>query len=89
MDVPLLGRERECAVLRQLLQQVRQGRSAVLTSRGEAGIGKTDLLHYMSEQTAGFTTLRSGSVRVFQDNSDALPGSDADPDRSIADATFT
>jgi hypothetical protein len=88
MDVPLLGRERECAVLRQLLQQVRQGRSAVLTSLGEAGIGKTDL-HYKSEQTAGFTTLRSGSVRVFQDNSDALPGSDADPDRSIADATFT
>jgi len=37
----LYGRRRECAVLDELLEQVRRGHSAVLLMRGEAGVGKT------------------------------------------------
>lgn len=40
----LLGRQRERAVLNQLLSDVRSGRSRVLVLRGEPGIGKTALL---------------------------------------------
>ena len=36
----LYGRRLECAVLDELLEQVRRGRSTVLVMRGEAGMGK-------------------------------------------------
>src|SRR4051794_16496345 len=58
MNGQLLGRERECAALDDLLHGVREGRSGVLILRGEPGIGKTALLRQMSDPTAGFTTLR-------------------------------
>src|ERR1700759_4823922 len=45
----LLGRDRECAILDGLLAEIREGRSAVLLLRGEAGIGKTALLRYLIE----------------------------------------
>jgi AAA ATPase domain len=42
----LLGRTSERELLDKLLANVRQGQSAVLVVRGEAGIGKTALLRY-------------------------------------------
>ena len=50
----LHGRRSECAALDGLLARVRGGRSAVLVLRGEAGIGKTALLGYLTERAAGF-----------------------------------
>jgi predicted ATPase len=42
--IPLLGRESEQAEIDRLLERVRDGLSAVLVIRGEAGISKTCLL---------------------------------------------
>jgi hypothetical protein len=42
----LLGRAGEREVLDRLLENVRAGQSAVLVVRGEAGVGKTALLHH-------------------------------------------
>jgi len=47
------GRARERQALDVLLGRVRGGESAVLVIRGEAGIGKTALLHYCARQAAG------------------------------------
>ena len=54
----LYGRRRECAALDGLLDRVRGGRSAVLVLRGEAGIGKSALLGYLTERAAGFSVAR-------------------------------
>jgi AAA ATPase domain len=56
------GRQTECAALDGLLHRVRSGRSAVLVLRGEAGIGKTALLRYLTEQAAGFSVARCMGV---------------------------
>jgi ABC-type transport system involved in cytochrome c biogenesis ATPase subunit len=58
----LSGRRSECAALDALLDQVRGGRSAVLVMRGEAGIGKTALLRYVTDRAAGFTVARCMGV---------------------------
>lgn len=42
----LLDRRSECAVLDQLLQGARHGRSGALVVRGALGVGKTALLEY-------------------------------------------
>src|ERR1043165_975761 len=47
------GRARERASLDGLLESVRESTSAVLVIRGEAGIGKTALLHYCARQASG------------------------------------
>jgi DNA-binding CsgD family transcriptional regulator len=47
------GRDHERAALDQLLGRVREGESAVLVMRGEAGIGKTALMQYCARQAAG------------------------------------
>jgi predicted ATP-dependent serine protease len=47
----------ECAALERLLADARQGRSAVLVLRGEPGIGKSALLHHVTDQAEGFTTV--------------------------------
>ncbi|HEY1000728.1 MAG TPA: ATP-binding protein, partial [Streptosporangiaceae bacterium] len=47
------GRARERQALDGLLDRVRGGESAVLVIRGEAGIGKTALMHYCARQAAG------------------------------------
>src|SRR3954467_6126765 len=49
----LLGRAGERQQLDRLLDNVRAGQSAVLVIRGEAGVGKTALLHYRARQAAG------------------------------------
>src|SRR6266851_10126125 len=59
----LYGRRRECAVLDELLEQVRRGRSTVLVMRGEAGVGKTALLEYVAGRARGGRLARVAGVR--------------------------
>jgi predicted ATP-dependent serine protease len=47
------GRARERQALDGLLDHVRGGESAVLVISGEAGIGKTALMHYCARQASG------------------------------------
>jgi DNA-binding CsgD family transcriptional regulator len=54
----LLGRAGERQALDRLLENVRGGQSAVLVVRGEAGVGKTALLHYCARQASGFRLAR-------------------------------
>jgi DNA-binding CsgD family transcriptional regulator len=66
MTVPppprLLGRTGELEILDQLIANVRSGQSAVLVVRGEAGIGKTALLHHLIRQASGFHVVRVAGV---------------------------
>ena len=58
----LYGRVTECRTLRTLLSTARSGASQVLVFRGEAGVGKTALIEYLTEQAAGFRTARVAGV---------------------------
>jgi DNA-binding CsgD family transcriptional regulator len=58
----LLGRPGERQLLDRLLANVRGGQSAVLVVRGEAGVGKTALLHYCARQASGFRVARIAGV---------------------------
>ncbi len=58
----LRGRRDECAALDALLAGVRGGRSEVLVLRGEAGIGKTALLRYLTESASDLTVVRAVGV---------------------------
>jgi DNA-binding CsgD family transcriptional regulator len=58
----LLGRASERQVLDRLLENVRGGQSAVLVVRGEAGMGKTALLHHCARQASGFRVARIAGV---------------------------
>jgi DNA-binding CsgD family transcriptional regulator len=49
---PLRGRDGERAFLDRLRDDVRDGQSATLVLRGEAGVGKTALLQYVVERAA-------------------------------------
>jgi DNA-binding CsgD family transcriptional regulator/tetratricopeptide (TPR) repeat protein len=49
----LLGRRSECAALDELVESVREGLSAALVLRGEAGVGKSALLEYLVQHTSG------------------------------------
>ncbi|XVU28935.1 ATP-binding protein [Actinoplanes sp. CA-054009] len=58
----LRGRDRERAALAELLDGAREGRSAALALRGEAGVGKTALLDDLVAAATGFRIVRgSGS----------------------------
>ena len=59
----LCGRRRECAVLDELLEQVRRGRSTVLVMCGEAGVGKTALLEYVVGRARGCRLARVTGVQ--------------------------
>lgn len=48
----LIGRRRECAELADLVSAVRKGRSQTLVLEGDAGVGKTALLEYLTEAAA-------------------------------------
>lgn len=63
MPTLLRGRDRDRAVLDELTADARSGSSRVLVLRGEAGVGKTALLEYLSEQAAGFGSLRVAGVQ--------------------------
>jgi predicted ATPase len=58
----LRGRRRECAALDGILDGVRQGRSAVLVLRGEAGVGKSALLAYAADAASGLRVARAAGV---------------------------
>ncbi len=58
----LRGRERESALLEQLISAVRRGESRSLVLRGEAGIGKTALLEYLIESASDMTVVRAVGV---------------------------
>ena len=49
----LLDRVHERGTLEQVVADVRSGRSHVLVMRGEAGVGKTALLRYLTSATDG------------------------------------
>ncbi|WP_405534057.1 AAA family ATPase [Streptomyces sp. NBC_00075] len=59
----LLGRQHECQALDALLAGARAGRSGVLVLRGEAGIGKTELLKYFLGRATGCRTVRFSGVQ--------------------------
>ena len=58
----LHGRERERAELERLSASVRDGKSATLVLRGEAGIGKTALLDDVVERAAGCRIVRAVGI---------------------------
>ncbi|GAA4718267.1 ATP-binding protein [Nocardioides conyzicola] len=60
----LVGRQRECTVLDDLLTAVRSGRSSVCVIRGEAGIGKSVLLAYAGAHASGTTTARAQGIEA-------------------------
>ncbi len=60
----LLDRTSEREVLDRLLANVREGQSAVLVIRGEAGIGKTALLQYAAHNASGFDVAQVTSVEA-------------------------
>ena len=58
----LRGRRTECAALDRLVAAVRAGQSRALVLSGEAGIGKTTLLEYLSERASGCRVARAAGV---------------------------
>ncbi|HEY1713503.1 MAG TPA: AAA family ATPase [Solirubrobacteraceae bacterium] len=58
----MLDRVRECDVLDRLVAGVRAGQSRVLVLRGEAGVGKTALLDYLSDAAKGCRIARAAGV---------------------------
>jgi DNA-binding CsgD family transcriptional regulator len=58
----LRGRRDECGALDRLLDQARAGRSGVLVLHGEAGVGKTALLHHTIGSAAPMLVLRAAGV---------------------------
>jgi DNA-binding CsgD family transcriptional regulator len=56
------GRRIECETLDRLVASARAGQSRVLVVRGEAGIGKTALLEYLSERASGCRLARAAGV---------------------------
>jgi hypothetical protein len=63
----LIGRERECARIDRILDGARDGDSAALVVRGEAGIGKTALLEYAAAHAEGMLVLRALGVEAEAD----------------------
>jgi DNA-binding CsgD family transcriptional regulator len=59
-----LDRTSEREVLARVLAQAREGQSAVLVMRGEAGIGKTALLRYAARQASGFRVAQVTGVEA-------------------------
>src|SRR5690349_10271744 len=58
----LLGRATECALLDDLVANVRRGESRSLLLRGEAGIGKTALLEYLVDAARDVNVVRAVGV---------------------------
>jgi DNA-binding CsgD family transcriptional regulator len=59
---PLLGRERERAVLERLLETARDGHGGVLVVHGDPGVGKTALLQFAIDAGQGFRVGRTAGV---------------------------
>jgi DNA-binding CsgD family transcriptional regulator len=63
----LVGRERECALIDQLLEASARGESSSLVLRGEAGTGKTALLAYAAERGGSGRVLRTTGIEAESD----------------------
>ena len=63
----LVGRDRECARIDELLEGAREGESGSLIVRGEPGIGKTALLEYAAARADGIEVLRTTGVEAEAD----------------------
>ena len=59
----LLGRNRECGLLDDVISTIRGGESRSLVLRGEAGIGKTALLQYLIASASELTVVRTAGVQ--------------------------
>ncbi|WKG01641.1 LuxR family transcriptional regulator [Mycolicibacterium sp. HK-90] len=59
----LRGRDSECEAIRSLVSTVRSGHCRILTLRGEAGVGKTALLEYLTELASGFRRVEVAGVQ--------------------------
>jgi DNA-binding CsgD family transcriptional regulator/tetratricopeptide (TPR) repeat protein len=59
----LRGRGGECALLDDLVSAIRRGESRTLVLRGEAGIGKTALLGYLTASASDVTVVRAVGVQ--------------------------
>ena len=64
LESGFLDRTSEREVLDQLLAHVREGESAVLVIRGEAGIGKSEMLRYAAREALGFRVAQISSVEA-------------------------
>ena len=60
----LVGRERERALLSDLLSALRRRESAVVVIRGEAGIGKSILLDFVAAEASGVTVTRARGIEA-------------------------
>ena len=60
--VELVGRRAECEALDRLVADVLAGASRVLVLRGDAGVGKSVLLSYLSDRVAGWLVLSAVGV---------------------------
>lgn len=60
----LRGRDAERRALDDVLATIRAGSSRALALRGEAGIGKSELLAHLMDATAGVTVLRAAGVEA-------------------------
>ena len=58
----LLGRDRECALLDELILDIRRGEGRSLVLCGEAGIGKTALLEYLVASASELKIVRAVGV---------------------------
>ena len=58
----LRGRATECALVDELVADIRRAKSRSLVLRGEAGIGKTALLNYLVASASSLTVLRAVGV---------------------------
>ena len=58
----LRGRRSECEALDQLVAGVLAGHSRALVLRGDAGVGKTALLDYLTASASGFRVARAAGV---------------------------
>jgi DNA-binding CsgD family transcriptional regulator len=67
LDDALVGRERECAAIDELLDASARGESRSLVLRGEAGAGKTALLRHAAQRGAGGQILRTTGVEAESD----------------------
>jgi DNA-binding CsgD family transcriptional regulator len=63
----LVGRDRECARIDELLAGALSGESGSLIVRGEPGIGKTALLEYAAEGAVGMEQLTTAGVEAESD----------------------
>ena len=60
----LIGRETERRRVERLLDEIRAGRSAALVVSGEAGIGKTALLHHAMALAESMTVVTAKGIEA-------------------------